>query len=219
MDIGTATSGWQGGAWDVVARLAAADGSRTHDWFRYLTTPGAQQRDLADAVHSLCTLHGHHPGIADDAYGHRALPPAEDWLADAADGFAGERGYIARLTAASGPLPSTPGHAETHAAIVAQRHALAMLAGSDRKGCAMGAVAALMIDWAAIRDLLANAARRFGIEPSGTGLPHEAATATIVAEVSTSPGIERAIGFGAQQLLAQHRGLWSLLEARASARG
>jgi hypothetical protein len=33
-----------------------------------------------------------------------------------------------------------------------------------------------------------------------------------------TPATERAITFGAQQLLAQHRGLWSLLDARASAR-
>jgi hypothetical protein len=34
-----------------------------------------------------------------------------------------------------------------------------------------------------------------------------------------SPAMERAISFGAQQILAQHRGLWDLLEARQLARG
>jgi hypothetical protein len=37
-------------------------------------------------------------------------------------------------------------------------------------------------------------------------------------EAAGTPAIERAILFGAQQLLVQHRGLWDLLEARAEAR-
>jgi hypothetical protein len=36
--------------------------------------------------------------------------------------------------------------------------------------------------------------------------------------VSESASFERAMSFGAQQLLAQHRGLWDLLEARKAAR-
>ena len=33
------------------------------------------------------------------------------------------------------------------------------------------------------------------------------------------PASERALGFGGEQLLLQHRGLFDLLEARAAARG
>ena len=44
------------------------------------------------------------------------------------------------------------------------------------------------------------------------------ATMSLVAALTTSPGIERAMTFGAQQVLAQHRALWDLLEARKSAR-
>ena len=36
--------------------------------------------------------------------------------------------------------------------------------------------------------------------------------------LGAQPSAERAMAFGARQLLAQHRGLWDLLEARASAR-
>ena len=36
--------------------------------------------------------------------------------------------------------------------------------------------------------------------------------------VDAAPGVERALAFGAQQVLAQHRGLWALLESRAAAR-
>ena len=40
----------------------------------------------------------------------------------------------------------------------------------------------------------------------------------LLAQSPTAPGVERAMLFGAEQMLAQHRGLWHLLEARASAR-
>ena len=46
----------------------------------------------------------------------------------------------------------------------------------------------------------------------------EIEVATIVAALSDSSALQRAMGFGAQQVFAQHRGLWDLLEARASAR-
>jgi len=39
-----------------------------------------------------------------------------------------------------------------------------------------------------------------------------------VVEDAGPPALERAIMFGVQQLLVQHRGLWDLLEARAEAR-
>ena len=36
--------------------------------------------------------------------------------------------------------------------------------------------------------------------------------------IEATASVERAMAFGAQQMLAQHRGLWQLLEARATAR-
>jgi hypothetical protein len=48
--------------------------------------------------------------------------------------------------------------------------------------------------------------------------PDSIEIATIVATLSDSPVLQRAMAFGAQQVFAQHRGLWDLLEARASAR-
>jgi hypothetical protein len=212
------SAGRQAGAWGMVSRLAEADGAVSHAWFRGLATGRGNQRDLADAVHGLCTLYGNHPGLADEALARHALPAAADWLAEAAAGFAAERGYLARLIAAAGPLPSTPGQAETLGAINGQAHALLMLARSDRSGCALGAVAAFVVDWAAIRRVLDAAADRFGVTAPPDQLPDAAETASLVAALGTNPAVERAIGFGAQQLLAQHRGLWSLLDARASAR-
>ena len=205
------------GAWPLVERLVAADGSGAHRWPLHLTSATAQRRDLADAVHALCMLHGHHPGLADEARARGAQPGADDWMELVAKDFAGERAGLAALVSAAGPLPSTPGHAVSESAILAQRHALAMLARSDRSGCATGAVAALALDWLAIRRVLDRAATAFGLEraaASGIGIAGGSSL-----EFTATAGSERAIGFGAQQLLAQHRGLWDLLEARAEARG
>ena len=203
----------------LVERLVEADGSGAHRWPVHLAGTGSARRDLADAVHSLCMLHGHHPGIADEARDKGAKPAADDWLHLVAGGFAAERAVMAALVSAAGPLPSTPGHAVSEGTIVAQRHALATLARSDRGGCATGAVAALALDWPTIRRVLARAGDAFGTPLAAAPLAGGDDAVAALATSAASPAAERAIGFGAQQLLAQHRGLWDLLEARAEARG
>jgi hypothetical protein len=207
-----------GGSWGTIATLASVDGTATHSLPRALTAALAAKRDLADAVHALCALHGRHPGVIDHAVVHNRQDTAQDWLEAAAYGFTVERAYLARLTALAGPLPSTPGQAESEAAITGQRHALDMLAQSDRTGCATGAAITLVLDWAAVRTMLDAAAVRFGIDPPDSFLPDDMETASLVSALSETPAIERAMAFGAQQILAQHRGLWDLLEARAGAR-
>jgi len=207
-----------GGSWGTIAALAAADGSATHPMSRAVLPTQRAMRDLADAVHALCSLHGRHPGVIDHAADRNIQPAAQDWLEQAAAGFAIERNYLAHLTAAAGPLPSTPGQAESEAAVAGQRHALDMLAQSDRTGCAIGAAIALVLDWPTIRKVLDVAADRFGMDSPDMALPIEEETATLVAVLAETPAIERAMAFGSQQILAQHRGLWDLLEARASAR-
>ena len=202
------------------ARLAAA-GSACHPYVEELAataTPPAA-RDLDDLVHLLCSLHGRPPGLIDLAL---ALSPAgeiADWLSDAANAFERERLYLVRLTAAVGPLPSTPGNAETEAALVAQRHALETLARSERTGCALGACSALVADWRAVRPLLDRSAVRVGVEAPAMALPDEASVAAVL-EVcgALSPAAERAVRFGSEQLLLQHRALFDLLEARCDAR-
>ena len=216
--IGRAQIGWQTGAWDVVTRLADTDGSATHPYLARLAHGDAAARDLSDAVHALCAVHGHQPGIADEALVRAAQPDAGDWLESVATGFAAERAYLARLTAAVGPVPSTPGQSHSESAMLGARHAIDMLARSDRRGCATGAVAALVADWVAVRRVLDRAAVRFGIDVVAIALPVEADTATIIAMLGDAPGVTRAISFGAQQLFAQHRGLFDLLDARADAR-
>lgn len=207
-----------GASWGTIAALSGADGTASHPMSRMLLAPQLPVRDLADAVHALCMLHGRQPGVIDHALAHNRHPIAADWLEHAREGFAVERAFLARLVSAAGPLPSTPGQAESESAVIAQRHALDMLSQSDRIGCAMGAAVALVLDWRSIRAILDSAANRFGIMIPAWSLPLEAETATIVASISDSPGVERAMAFGVQQVLAQHRGLWDLLEARMSAR-
>lgn len=217
--LDTAQSGWHSGAWDLVTQLGDADGSVSHRHLTFLISPQAPARDLSDAVHALCAVHGDHPGLAVAARDHAAQPDAADWLDAVAQAFVVERSYIAQLAAAAGPLPSTPGQAETEAALITSRHALEMLASSERRGCATGAVAALVQDWTAIRMLLDHAADRFAVAPVPSGFPPLTETASRITMLGGTPATERAVRFGAQQLFAQHRALWGLLEARASARG
>lgn len=175
-------------------------------------------RDLSDAVHLICMLHGRHPGVIEHAADHTPPGPAHDWLTAAGIAFSAERAFLVRIVAASGPMPSTPGQAESESCVSAQRHALDMLAQSDRTGCAMGAALALILDWPAVRETLDAAANQLGLPIPASSLPPEDTTTAIVELLAAQNPVERAMLFGAQQLLAQHRGLWDLLEARASAR-
>ncbi|WP_294354874.1 hypothetical protein [uncultured Sphingomonas sp.] len=208
-------------AWSVgtrtLASLVATDGTAAQTHALMLARPVASTRDLADAVHALCIVHG-----SPD----RKLPTLDtadaalqSWITRVSGIRADERAFMARLAADVGPIPSTPGHAATEAALLTQRQVLDRLSASDRAGCALGAAIALTLDWVAVRAVLDNAARRlFG---TGTDATHEFARqiTALLAQAPLPAGVERAMLFGAEQLLAQHRGLWHLLEARASARG
>ena len=176
-------------------------------------------RDLTDAVHLLCKIHGSHPGLIEQALALSPSGTAQHWLGRAADGFERERLYLVRLTAAVGPLPSTPGAAETEATLLTQRHAIEILAKSERHGCALGAATALVGDWWPIRRLLDRAATRVGIESPAPSLPDEASVVAVIEQAAETPANARALAFGGEQLLLQHRALFDLLEARAEARG
>ncbi len=219
MAFGSAQGDRYGEAWAAVTTLIATDGSAREPYARRLTAPGAPSRDLADAVHCLCLLHGRHPGIVEFAEGRTDDAIAVAWLAEAADAFAAERATLVRLVAAVGPLPSTPGQAETEAAIVGQRHALDMLGASDRAGCPIGAAMALLLDWPALRAVLDCVATRLEITVLPSALPSHGDSATVISALAESVAFERAMLFGAQQMLAQHHALWQLLEARSAARG
>jgi len=202
-----------------LAGLVRDSGSGGHGYVLKLqaSSPLPTARDLCDAIHHICTLHGRHPGVIDYAADH-ATGEVGKWLMSAADGFAAERAYLTRLIVLAGPEPSTPGQADSIQTVVAQAHALTMLARSDRAGTALGAAVALILDWRAIRGVLDAAARRLGMDPPPLNLPDEKAARAILATAADGVSVERAMQFGAQQLLLQHRGLWDLLEARRDAR-
>lgn len=200
-----------------LARLVADEGGAAHRWFvRLLAADGHDaMRDLADAAHFLCVLHGRHPGLIDHAAATAGYEAP--WLRTAADAFASERAFVTRVAVASGPAPSTPGAAQAEAAVGGQAHALEMLARSERQGCAEGAALALAWDWRAMRPALELVARRLGIDaPALTLSGPEDAPREYDADAGTAAS--RARLFGAGQLLAQHRGLLDLLESRAAAR-
>ena len=205
---------------DLLIRLVRAEGSGMHAYVGSgeLRNGRFATRNLADAIHYLTALHGRFPGVIDMAANRVATPGAGTWLVKATDGFAVERGYLTKLVVAAGPQPSTPGQAECEAAVIGQRHAIEMLAQSDREGCAIGAAIALVLDWHGIRAALDIAAIRLSVDIIDCALPSEAEARDMAALIATTPAIERAMSFGAQQLIGQHRGLWDLLEARQLAR-
>jgi hypothetical protein len=197
-----------------------AEGSAEHPYrLRLMSASGpSHARDLADAVHLFCSLYGRHPGLIELALNNCAAGPVRDWLREASDAYERERLYLVRLTASVGPLPSTPGAAETEAALVAARHAIETLAGSERRGCALGAATALMADWPAIRALFDRAADRVGMQIPALTLPEHSSIVRVIGDGTDGPASERALGFGGEQLLLQNRGLYDLLEARSAAR-
>ena len=195
-------------------------GTQTHAFFRNESLVAGHEaaRNLADAIHFLCALHGRHPGIVDHAATRTVEPGARGWLASAGAAMAVERSYLTRLAVAAGPMPSTPGGAGSEAAILSQRGALATLAQSDRRGCALGAALAFAAEWASIRTILDTAAKRLGIEAPLCLLGGIDSLHDVADDAGQAPSTQRAILFGAQQLALQHRGLWDLLEARSQAR-
>ena len=205
---------------EMLDSLVASDGTGAHRHIRSgsLSNGADAMRNLADAVHFLCLLHGRHPGVIDSAARKAVDPVSRDWMDEAAQAFAEERAFLSKITAAVGPVPSTQGQDQCEAAVAAQRKALDMLAESDRHGCAVGAAIALTLDWRTIRVLLDINAHRLDMDTPRCRLPDLPCTARLADAVATSAAAERAMLFGAQQLITQHSGLWDLLDARAASR-
>jgi hypothetical protein len=207
-------------AGQLLLACVAAHGSAGHGWPAAAAALKGEggARALTDAVHYLCTLHGRYPGVIDHAAWRIVDPAARAWVAQATYAFAGERAYLARLCAAAGPVPSTPGAAASDAAVHVQHHAVEMLAQSERNGCALGAAMALVLDWTEARVALDAAARRFGVEPPPYNVADSDVIVALADSFGSAPPTQRALLFGAEQILLQHRGLWELLEARHGAR-
>jgi hypothetical protein len=103
--------------------------------------------------------------------------------------------------------------------VLGQRHAIEMLAQSERRGCALGAALALALDWRSVRSVLDAAAIRFGVDRPEYRLDEPGAVRSLADGAAQEPAVERALLFGADQVLIQHYRLWDLLEARQQARG
>lgn len=204
----------------LLSACIAEHGSAAHPYFGSdALRPGQDgARNIADAIHFLCALHGRHPGIVDLAGLRTVDQTARTWLVSAAHAMTIERTYLTRLCVAAGAAPSTPGGAGSETAVLAQRLALATLAQSDRNGCALGAALAFAADWKLIRALLDAAAVRLGVDAPACTLGDDSALHLVADALGASAAVERALLFGAQQLALQHFGLWDLLEARYLAR-
>jgi hypothetical protein len=169
---------------------------------------------IADVAHFMNISHGRHPGIVDHAAKRIVDDAARKWLVDAIDGFAVERRFLNALNVAAGPIRSHAGQDKITALIGAQAKNFEMLATSDRRGCAAGAALAFVVDWQQTRLLLERISLHIGLEPPANSLPDSAACAAVATELATNEPHVRAMGFGAQQLLAQQRGLWQMIAAR-----
>lgn len=205
---------------EMLDALVASDGTGAHPHIRAgeLSNGRDAMRNLADAVHFLCLLHGRNPGVIDSAARKAVDPISRLWMEEAAQAFAQERAFLSKIAAAVGPVPSTQGQHQCETAVSAQRKALDMLAESDRHGCAVGAAIALSLDWRTIRVILDISAQRLDMTPPRCALPDLPSTARVAVAVADTPPVERALVFGAQQLIAQHSALWDLLAARAASR-
>ena len=208
------------GVAELLDNLVASEGTGAHPHIKSgaLSSDPQAMRNLADAVHFIGLLHGRYPGVVDSAARKAVDPASRKWMEEAAQAFAQERAFLSKIAAAAGPVPSTQGQAQCEAAVAAQRRALNMLAESDRQGCAIGAAIALTLDWRTIRVLLDISAQRLEMTVPRCTLPDLRDTARVAAQVAETPAVERAVAFGAQQLIAQHSGLWDLLAARAASR-
>lgn len=205
---------------ELLDGLVASGGTGAHPHIKAgaLSSGPDAMRNLADAVHFLCLLHGRYPGVIDVAARKAVDARSRAWLDEAARAFAQERAFLSKIASAAGPVPSTQGQDQCEAAVAAQRKALDMLAESDRSGCALGAAIALTLDWRMIRVLLDISAQRLELRIPRCSLPDLRDTARLAGEFAATPATERAMAFGAQQLIVQHGGLWDLLAARAASR-
>lgn len=181
---------------------AAAVASRSHRHAARVAATADDHPARIDAVHFFTLLHAERPSAATTA---AAVDP-HPWVAGFAERFEADRSWLARTAVAAG-APRRLDLSRHELLVRTQRDAMLTLARSDRAGCALGSVAALACDWPGVRAALSREAARErdpGIE-------------AVLAAAASSTAARRAIGFGVAQMLAIHRTLWDLLEARQAA--
>lgn len=169
---------------------------------------------LADIAHFMCVSHGRHPGVIDHAATKIIDDEARSWLVQSIEAFAAERSYLSKLTVSAGPMNSHNGQEKISALLASQSKSFELLATSDRTGCAAGAAIAFTLDWQTTRSLLDGVALLLDVEPGECILPPASDSLALAEALRTGPLVERAMLFGAKQLLAQQRGLWKIIGAR-----
>jgi len=169
---------------------------------------------VADVAHFLNISHGRHPGVVDHAAHKIVDDAARKWLIRSIDAFAVERAFLNALTVAAGPERRHQGENKVAALILAQAKNFKMLATSDRKGCPAGAAIAFSIDWQLSRPLLSAVALHTGLDVPACTLPEINECADLAEKLGATESYRRAMRFGAEQILAQQRGLWQLVAAR-----
>ncbi len=169
---------------------------------------------VADIAHFINVSHGRHPGIVDHAAHKIADDAARTWLIKAIDGFAVERRFMNALTVAAGPERRHQGENKVAALIAGQARNFEMLASSERKGCPAGAALAFVIDWHQTRPCLEAVALHVGMDVPLIALPSIDECTQVAGSLGMTDNYCRAMRFGAEQILAQQRGLWRLIAAR-----
>ena len=169
---------------------------------------------VADVAHFINISHGRHPGIIDHAAHKIVDDAARKWLIRAIDAFAAERAFLNALTVAAGPERRHHGENKIASLIIGQAKNFEMLATSDRKGCPAGAAIAFAIDWQRSRPLLSAVALHVGLDVPPCTLPDIIECSELAEKLGGSESYARAMRFGAEQILAQQRGLWQLIAAR-----
>lgn len=169
---------------------------------------------VADVAHFINVSHGRHPGVIDHAAHKIVDDAARKWLVRAIDAFAVERAFLNALTVAAGPERRHNGENKVAALILGQAKNFEMLATSDRKGCPAGAAIAFAIDWQRSRPLLSAVALHTGLDVPTCTLPDIGECSELAEKLGATEGYRRAMRFGAEQILAQQRGLWQLISAR-----
>lgn len=178
------------------------------------TAKAARVALLADIAHFMHISHGRHPGIIDYAAHKIGDIAARDWLIQAIDGMAAERVFLNKLTVTAGPIRRLNGQDKVNAILENQAKSFQMLSTSDRKGCPAGAAIAFIVDWHQTRNLLIMVADESGVQTTPLLSPSVGACAELVRQLDDGAAYRRAMAFGAQQILAQQRGLWQLIVAR-----
>jgi hypothetical protein len=169
---------------------------------------------LADIAHFLNISHGRFPGVIDHAATKIVDEEARIWFTQATTAFASERAFLNRLTVAAGPIRRHADQDKVEALLAGQHRSFEMLATSDRRGCPAGAAFAFNLDWQETRPLLDRVALMLGLEADSCTLPDRTSTLALAETLASSQAVERAMSFGAAQLLGQQKGLWQLIEAR-----